>query len=139
MFQNRIPGICRIEIVRCTHLPRHIMLHSMSGAPLALAVPRLPIRFFGTPTLTWKATVVNGARQEQATLKFASPYCIGEGERLAFIITTAAGRKFLLGTREPNYPVVNFSETTGTPGGEAAVRTYEITHIAPKSVLECTV
>lgn len=124
-------------MIRCADIPPHLMLASICGALIALALPVVVIKFYGHPSLKWTGTIVNGGRQEQATLEFTTSDLIPEGERVAFVVTAASGRQYLIGTREPNYPVVTYSETTGAPGGEAAVRTYKITYIAQKSVLPC--
>lgn len=132
-----LPGIVRIEMVRCADLIPHLMYASISGFVPALAVPTVEIRFYGTPSLKWDGTTVNGARQEKSTLEFATADRLPEGEWLAFAVTVASGRQYLVGTREPRYPQITYSETTGAPDGEAALRTYKITHIAQKSVLPC--
>lgn len=91
----------------------------------------------GRPTLSWEGSKVNGTRQEKSTLEFSTSQPLPEGENLAFVITGAGGKQYLIGTREGKYPIINYSETTGEPGGSPAVRTYKITHIAQKSVLPC--
>jgi hypothetical protein len=58
-------------------------------------------------------------------------------EPIAFVVTTIYGLQYLIGTREPNYPVINYSDSTGTVGKDAAVRTYKVTHLGRKSVLRC--
>lgn len=134
---NTIPGIVKIQAVRCADLQPHLMYLSASGAVAVLALPSVPVEFFGTPSLKWDGSKTNGARVEKATLEFATADKLPENERLAFIVSTASGRQYLIGTREPKYPVVTYSETVGAPDGDAALRTYKITHIAPKSVLPC--
>lgn len=109
----------------------------MCGVVIALAIPSENIKFFGTPSLTWSGTKVNGVREERSTLVFATSEEIPEGERFAFIVTVASGRQYIIGAREPRYPIITYTDTTGAPDGEASVRTYKITHIARKSVLPC--
>lgn len=138
MSPYSLPGISAIRIVRCSDLPFNLMDLSMAGGELALSVASELVEFCGAmPVLKWEGSVVNGTLQEKSTLEFSTCRPLPMGEHLAFVVTGAGGRQRLIGTREPNYPVVSYSETTGTPGGEGAVRTYKITHIAPKSVLSC--
>lgn len=137
MNQSTLPGIVSIKMIRCADIQPHVMMASICQASVVLALPSENILYYGIPTLKWSGSVVNGTRQEQSTLEFATTQKLPEGERLAFVVTTVSGRQYLIGTREPNYPVINYSETVGAPGSEAALRTYKITHIALKSVLPC--
>lgn len=137
MNSYSLPGITRIRIVRCRHLSPHLMLHSVCGCTVAIAAPYETVEFTGRPTLTWEGTKVNGDRQEKATLEFSTLRELPEGERLAFVVTGASGRQYLIGTREDRYPVISYSQTSGDTSGQPAVRTYKITHIARKSVLPC--
>lgn len=137
MNSYSLPGITRIRIVRCRHLSPHLMLHSVCGCTVAIAAPYETVEFTGRPTLTWEGTKVNGDRQEKATIEFSTLRELPEGERLAFVVTGASGRQYLIGTREGRYPVIAYTQNTGDPSGTAAVRTYKITHIARKSVLPC--
>lgn len=112
-------------------------MHSICGCIAVVAASAVEVEFVGRPTLRWEGSKVNGTRQEKSTLEFSTVHPLPEGENLAFVVTGAGGRQVLVGTREGNYPVINYSESTGEPGGSAAVRSYKITHIAQKSVLPC--
>lgn len=137
MQTNTLPGIVKIQMVRCADIQPHVMLTSICGAQIALAVPSSTIKFFGTPSLKWDGNMVNGSREEKSTLEFSTTEILPEGERLAFVMTVASGKQYLIGAREPKYPVINYTETAGAPDGDAALRTYKITHTAQKSVLPC--
>lgn len=137
MNSQSIPGICKIEYVRCSDLPAGLMLHSICGCVVALAMPAHTIRFSGSPTLSWDGSKVNGMRQEKSTLEFNTPHPLPEGVNLAFIVTCASGKQYLIGAREGRFPKIEYSDTTGETGGSPAIRTYKITHIAQKSVLPC--
>ena len=133
-----IPGIRAVHIVRCSDLPSYLMELSMAGGDVALSVPSERVDLCGgMPVLKRETSVVNGSPQEKSTLEFATRRPLPVGERLAFVVTCASGRQLLVGTREPNYPVITSSVTTGTPSGEGAFLRYKITHTAPKSVLSC--
>ena len=137
MQTNTLPGIVKIQMVRCSDIQPHVMYASICGALVALALPAVTIKYYGQPTLKWDGTKVNGARQEKSTLEFSTAEKLPEGEWLAFVVTVASGKQYLIGAREPKYPVINYTETTGAPDGDAALRTYKITHVAQKSVLSC--
>lgn len=137
MESNTLPGIVKIHVARCTDIQPNVMLTSICGVTVALVLPVTQIRFYGTPVCKWEGSKLNGARQEKSTLEFSTAEQLPEGERLAFILTLASGKQYLIGTREPKYPVITYTETSGAPDGDAALRTYKITHIAQKSVLPC--
>lgn len=134
-----IPGIVKIEVVRCAELPANVMLTAITRGSVTLVLEPEEVTFYGQPKLKWEGMIVNKAPQEKSTLEFKTPHRLHDDVRLAFIVSTASGKKYLIGSREGKYPVVTYTETTGTPDGEAALRTYKITHIARKSVLECIV
>ena len=134
---NTLPGIVSICYTDCENLQPHVMQQSITGATIDLAVPTVEINFYDIPKCQWSGTLSSGCRQEKATLEFKTSDTIPEGRRIAFIVTVASGRQFLIGSRESKYPQVKYSESTGSPSGDAAVRTYKITHVALKSVLPC--
>lgn len=134
---NTLPGIVSIRYTDCDNIQPHVMQQSISGATIDLAVSTEKISFFGVPKCQWSGTLASGCREEKATLEFATSDILPEGRRLAFIVTVASGRQFLIGSREAKYPQIEYDETTGSPSGDAAVRTYKITHVALKSVLPC--
>ena len=136
---NTLPGIVKIEVVRCDQLPDNVMLTAITRGVVTLVLQPQEVKFYGQPSLKWEGSLVNKAPQEKSTLEFRTPRRLRDDVRLAFIVTAASGKKYLIGSREGKYPVVTYTETTGAPDGEAALRTYKITHIARKSVLECIV
>ena len=136
---NTLPGIVKIEVVRCDQLPDNVMLTAITRGVVTLVLQPQEVKFYGQPSQKWEGSLVNKAPQEKSTLEFRTPMRLRDDVRLAFIVTAASGKKYLIGSREGKYPVVTYTETTGAPDGEAALRTYKITHIARKSVLECIV
>lgn len=137
MQKSQLPGITRIDFVKCNDLPRYCMLDALGGVTLALAIAHTQISFVGEATLSWEASVVNGGPQEKSTLEFKTTEHLPTDNHLAFIVTTATGKQYLVGTHEKRYPVITYSDTTGTVTSSPSVRSYKITHVAIKSVLEC--
>lgn len=134
---NTLPGIVSIRYAECENLQPHVMQQSMSGAKIDLALPTIKVNFYGHPKFEWSGSLSSGCRQEKSTLEFTTTDILPEGRRLAFIVTGASGRQYLIGSREPKYPQIEYTETAGSPDGDAALRTYKITHVALKSVLPC--
>ena len=81
-----LPGIRKIQIVRCNVLDSGLMLHSICGCIVAIAAPSESIEFVGRPTLRWEGSKVNGTRQEKSTLEFSTVHPLPEGENLAFVV-----------------------------------------------------
>lgn len=134
---NTLPGIVSIRYARCADIQPCVMLQSIGGMTVYLGLDATDIGFYGQPKLEWDNSISEQGRIEKATLEFTSSDILPESDRLAFIVTAASGRQFLIGSLEPKYPKIEFSETLGAPDGKAAVRTYKITHTALKSVLPC--
>ena len=137
MTQQRIPEIAKIGFIHPATLPRNLMLQSMAGLVIGVAADITWLPFVGEAVLSWEGTAVNGGRQEKSTLKFCTHSVIPDDSRLAFVVRCASGLEYLIGTREGRRPVVNYTETTGKRSGDRAARTYTITHVAQKSVLQC--
>lgn len=86
------------------------------------------IPFAGTPSFKREGSLINGSRAQKTTLEFRSNYIAPEGVRMAFIVELVNRQVWLIGTREPNYPLIEYSDSSGDPAGDPAVRTYKITH-----------
>ena len=134
---NTLPGIVRIQYTDCGNLQPNVMLQSIEGLTIHLGLTAMNIDFYGHPKLEWDNSISSAGRIEKSTLEFSTTDIIPEKHRLAFIVTSASGRQFLIGSLEPKYPKIEFSETLGAPDGKAALRTYKITHSGLKSVLPC--
>lgn len=137
MISQRIPGIIKIGYLKSSQLPPDIMLQSIAGLVIGIPTQITWIPFVGECFLSWEGSLLNGGRQEKSTLKFNTCSVIPDDIHLAFVVRCASGKEYVIGAREARYPVVTYSETTGKQSGDAAVRSYTITHIAQKSVLEC--
>lgn len=133
-----LPGIVKIEVARCAYLPSDLESRALCGVKPLVGAPTETVWHIGMPTLKTEASFLNGGRQEKATLEFKSLNPLPEGENLAFILTLANGKTVIIGTREPNYPVINYSTESGDPSGKPAVISYSVTHLAQKSLIECT-
>jgi hypothetical protein len=136
MNSNRLPGIKDLHKVRCSDLQKNIMLESMAGIIVPIVAETTKINFVGEPKLSWESSMTNGAYQEKATLEFDTEEPVSDLDRCAIIATAVNGGQYIIGTYEPKYPIVTYSETTGTVGSKS-VRSYKITHVAVKCVLEC--
>ena len=78
--------------------------------------------------------ILNG-RVETTTLRFRSLDAIPTTHPLAFIVTDVNRQSYLVGLHEPPYPIVRSTQTTGTPSGDPAVISYEVTFTALKALI----
>lgn len=139
MSVHRLPEIVGLGYVPCRLLSPNIMLQAMTGQRVAVVAPITPINLIYQAVLSWEGSMVNNARQERATLKFITNDLIPDDEPLAFAVTTAAGKQYIVGKKEGRFPVISYADTTGQRAGDRAARTYTVTYIAPKAALECVV
>ena len=73
MSTNTLPGIVKIQIVRCSDIQPHAMQMSMCGALVALALPAETIKFYGVPSLKWTGSPLNGGPEENPRSNFQPP------------------------------------------------------------------
>lgn len=104
------------------------MPRSMAGELPFIAASFIPVKFHGNALLETECLTDANGKSTTATITFNSLADIPLNRRLAFLVQTAGGEYRLVGTRERRYPVVSYTESSGTPDGEAACRTYKITH-----------
>lgn len=129
MIAQSRPGVRRIYAVPCASLPPHMMLSAICGGSCTLFRRDLtPVPFAGKPTLTREGTLLNGSRAQKSVIELRTDYIVPEGVRMAFVVEQVNGQVWLIGSREPNYPVVEYTDSAGDPAGDPAVRTYRITH-----------
>ena len=122
------PGVRRIYAVPCASLSPNLMLTAICGGSCAMFRRNLtPLPFTGKPTFTREGSLLNGSRAQKTVLEFQSDYIVPEGVRMAFVVELVNGKVWLVGSREPNYPVVEYRDTSGDPSGDPAVRTYTFT------------
>lgn len=136
---SRLPEIVELGYVPCRLLTPDMLLQSLTGQMVAISAPITTINIISQATYSWEGTIVNHARQEKGTLKFITLDSIPDDEPIAFVLTTAGRRQYLVGKREGRFPIINYADTTGQRAGDRAARTYTVTYVAPKAALECVV
>ena len=107
--------------------------------PVAVYAGTTPITFYGTPSCDTVSEYENKGRLEKATLKFSTLDELPTAYPVAFVVTTANGRSYLIGAMERPFPVVKVEERTGVPGNESAVKSVTVTLSAHKSLVPCIV
>ena len=105
-----LPGIKAVGWVDCRHLPKRVDLSAICGMQVVILTDIHPIQFFDEPTCECK------------TKKDGAGY-----------------RSFLIGSLEAPRPAVECEQRSGVPSGDAAGYSYEIKHVAIKSMVPCVI
>lgn len=138
MDRQSLPGIKAIGYVPAERLQREIMYKHLAGVPVGIFTDVTPIAFVGVPTCEAVSTYNNNGRVEQAILRFQTLDEVPLYRHIAFVITDCNGQSYIIGQREKPRPIIKESWHTGTPNGDPAVRSYEVTLYAQKSLIPCT-
>lgn len=138
MDRQSLPGIKAIGYVPAERLQREIMYKHLAGIPVGIFTDVTPIAFVGVPTCEAVSTYNNNGRVEQAILRFQTLDEVPLYRHIAFVITDCNGQSYIIGQREKPRPIIKASGHTGAPNGDPAVRSYEVTLYAQKSLIPCT-
>ena len=134
-----LPSVTRIAYLPCEKLSPELLLRHKAGIPVAVFADTRTIRFFGTPTCETSTDYENRNYVEKTTLSFDSLDSIPTNTPMAFVVTTAAGKSFVISTMEGPFPVIKVKSSLGNPKNEVAVFSYTITLSAEKSLIPCSV
>ena len=134
-----LPSITKIAYLPCSELSHDIQLRYKVKMPVAVYAGTTPVKFFDTPTCEAVMEYENKGRVEHTTLKFSTLDELPTAYPVAFVVTTANGRSYLIGAMERPFPVVKIESTTGAPDGDAATDKVTVTFSAPKALVPCVV
>ena len=134
-----LPGIKAIGWLDCRHLPRRVDLSAICGMTVAVLTDVPPIPFFDEPTCECQTKKDGAGYQDTATLKFLTSEKLPRSATLGFVVTDVNGNSFLLGSLEHPCPVVEPTQRTGIPSGDAAGYAYEIKHVSIRSMVPCVI
>ena len=137
MNRQSIPGIKALGYVPAERLQREIMYKHLAGLPVGIFTEVTPIAFVGVPTCEAVSTYNNNGRVEQTTLRFKTLDDVPTNKHIAFVITDCNGQSYVIGQHEKPRPIIKTTSTTGTPGGDPAVFSVEVTLYAQKSLIPC--
>jgi len=138
-MKQSLPGIVRIGYIDCSLLPADITLRALAGVPVGIYSFVEDACKIGEASCETEEQFDNNSQVEKATLTFRSLEELPTYRHLAFVIFTVQGDSFVIGCREQPYPTVKITGDTGSPDGEPAVRKYEVSFTARKSLVLCAV
>ena len=139
MNSYSLPGIKFIGFVLAENLQREMMFKHLAGIPVGIFTDITPIAFCGVPTCEAVSTYNKNGRIEQTTLRFNTLDVLPTTRHVAFVVTDCNGQSYIIGQHEKPRPIVKVTRDTGTPNGDPAVATVEITLYAQKSLIPCAI
>ncbi len=135
--ENGAPGVTEVMTVRRSDIGRWMAALAQAGLPVAVNAPMRRIRYIGKPTLRRETTVEHGVEKEKTTLELRTRERIAQDGTEALVVGLANGEHWLIGGEGTRDLKVSCTETAGTPGGDAAARTYKIEHTGLRSGVRC--
>ena len=139
MNSYSLPGIKFIGFVSAENLQREMMFKHLAGIPVGVFTDITPIAFCGVPTCEAVSTYNKNGRIEQTTLRFRTLDVLPTTRHVAFVVTDCNNQSYIIGQHEKPRPIVKVTRDTGTPNGDPAVATVEITIYAQKSLIPCAI
>ena len=130
-----LPGITAISYMPCGSLPADLIYQALTGCPVAISSSATEIALKSIPSCEVEESPDNNTQIEKAKLSFTTLDTLPTSMPLAFLITTASGNHYILGTREKLYPTIKVTSNTSKPDAEAAVHRYEVSFTARKALI----
>lgn len=127
---NRMPGVIAVRWIKAANLSSHLLEKYIAGVPVALGTIGNELKLEDTASASGLNSVENNGLTSKAELEFKTMDEVPRDEDIAWAAQDADGNWWLIGTRERPFPVVEISQSTGTPGGDPAVATVKVTHSA---------
>ena len=134
-----LPGIQFIGLIPAEKLQREIMYKHLAGIPVGVFTDIMPIAFVDTPTCEAVSTYNKNGRVEQTTLRFKTLDDLSHSRHVALVVTDCNNQSYIIGQHERPRPIVKITQNTGTPNGDPAVLSVEVTLYAQKSLIPCVI
>ena len=132
----RLPGITKIWYVPADTLMSGITQRATANLPIGVFADIFPVPFVGEAICETETEFDNNDYRQKVQLTFSTttslPSC-----RLAFIIRTATGKQYLIGTADHPFPIVKSIDSTGELDGEKAATKYTITYTNKLALVPC--
>lgn len=134
-----LPGIKKIYWLDSDTLPARVDLYSVIKMRVAPLADLNEMTFFGDPDCRRSTERDNNGLIQKATLKFNSADEIPFDKNIAFIVTDANDRSYLIGSCEKPFARIKVEKLTGAPSEDAAGYSYEVSHESVRTMIECLI
>ena len=127
---NKMPGVISVKWMHADELPPCVVEKYIAGLPVALGAVGNELTLVSTGNAEGIESVEHNGLVGKATLEFKTLDQVPRDEDIVWAAQDADDCWWLIGARERPYPIVEVSQSTGTPGGDPAVATVKVTHTA---------
>lgn len=123
---NKMPGIIAVKWMHADELAPNIREKFIAGIPVALGAVGNEVTMVDSGTAEGLRSVENNGLTGKATLEFKTLDTVPMDEDIVWATQDADKKWWLIGARERPYPIVEVSQSTGSPGGEPVVATVKV-------------
>lgn len=134
-----LPGVGFIGWVDCDRLLPNVAMRAAAGMAVPVLTDIHRVDFFGEPIGRCVTERDEGGDLDTATLNFRSPTLLPTDAHMGFVVMDQQGGCYLIGAAEKPFPTVKVTAELGTPDGDPAGYSYEVTHKAIRSLVACNV
>lgn len=124
-------------MVACSALPKYIELRAICNRPVPLMAAMQPVQLCGEAKCRCVRIREGASTSEETTLTFSTNEWLNISKEVAFAVEDILGIRWLIGSKEPPYPQVSATRSTGSPGGEPAAIQYEVTLKSLRALVRC--
>ncbi len=135
---HSLPGIIDLRYTNCATLQQDIVYRALVGINIELDSHPTSITFLGDAVCEVEENFDNNIQVERTKLTFQTLEELPTHLHLAFLVKTADGEWFVIGSKERPYPTVKVTRSTGQPDGDPSARKYEVSFTARKSLALCS-
>lgn len=125
---NNMPGIVEVRWIKMNKLSPNMEAKALAGLPLAVLEDSYIIHLVCAATCVCESEHDNNGRSSKAVLTFSTTDALPNDPDVAWLARQANGQWWLIGTAERPSPTVKINQSAGSPDGEPAVKSVEITH-----------
>ena len=133
-MRQSLPGIKSIGYLPCANLSPLIMQKHIVGIPVGVFSAITPIEHYGNASCEAESEYDHGRKLQKTKLKFSTTDEIPIDKHLAFVVTDAEGKSWLIGLREPPYPIAEYTRLIDR---EKRLSEVEVSFTARKSLIPC--
>ena len=133
------PGIVSIGYLFADNVPANTIYNALAGVPIRLFTSPMVVPLSGTAECSVEQSNESNGTAESLTLTFSSPLRLPRHRAVAFVVTDANRRQWLIGQPERPHLSITSTQQTGTPDATAAVYQYEVKQTAPVCFKPCQV
>ena len=134
---QRLPGIIQIAYCQAQLLSTDVTFRALANMPVGIFTSLTTISHIGDAICEVETSFDNNDYLQKATLTFSSLESIPTDIPLAFVITTADHKQYLMGTKELPYTIIKSTTSTGSLDSDRAVTKYSISYQNTLALVSC--